>query len=238
MKPQELFATQYTTWFTSVFSGHVRRASRIDPYQSSARDSAAFWKRLVDVESGLPVANQVVTDLSPAGLIERQGGAVVLTAFGRRVLRDWRRLGVANDSASFEVARATAMIRAGLDDEVPLFRALYERWLRLVALQPASYWLANKWRLTLPEYLDQPDATGFNPFAMLSATNEGVVGEEADWRDWATAEPIMAPPINEMISKVDGRRGRIEFCRGLELVRLSESDPDSVAPTLASWSTP
>lgn len=236
MEPRELFATHHTAWFTSVFSGHVRRASRIDPYQSSARDSVAFWKKLVDVETGAPVASQVAVDLGAAGLVERQGSIVVLTGFGLHVLRDWRRIGVANDDPGFEVARAVVLIRSGLDDEVPLFRELYARWLQLIALQPASYWLASKWRLTLPEYLNQEDVAGYNPFAIISATNGGLVGDEPEWLAWAAAEPLMAAPISEMMSRVDNRRGRVEFCQALELVRLSETDPAAMPAALTSWS--
>lgn len=235
MGPQELFATRHKDWFASVFKGHVRRASRIDPYHSSARDATAFYTRLVQVEAGASVPPQVVIDTRPAGLIERANGAVVLTAFGRRVLRDWRRLGIAAPDAQYELALATAMLRAGLDEEIPLFHSLYGRWNRLVELQPASYWLASKWRLTLPEYLDQ-EQFGFNPFAVIAATNGGVVGDEQSWIEWATADQAMAAPIAAMRTKVDNRRGRLEFCQAMELIRLSERNPDDLAPTLMSWS--
>jgi len=198
----------------------------------------AFYKRLMDVEAGRAVVPQVVTDVGFAGLIERSGRAVVLTAFGSHVLHEWRRLSIANVDPDFEVARAAVMIRAGLDHDVLLFRRLYERWLRLVALRPAAYWLQSNWRLTLPEYLDQPDALGFNPFAMMAATNGGAVGDQADWEAWAAVDVAMKPHIDVMIGRTDNRRGRLEFCQALELVRLSETDPDSMVPTIMTWSIP
>lgn len=236
MGPQELFATRHKEWFTSVFKkGHVRRASRIDPYHSSARDATAFYRRLVDVEAGNAVDRQVVTDTHRAGLMERVDAGVALTPFGHRVLRDWRRLGIAVPDGKYELALATAMLRAGLDEEVPLFHSLYRRWLRLVELQPADYWLESKWRLTLPEYLDQ-ERLGFNPFAVIAATNSGIVGDEHAWRAWAAADPAMAAPINVMLSRVDNRGGRLQFCQAMELIRLSERDPEVLAATLMSWS--
>lgn len=234
MGPQELFATQHKQWFASVFKGHVRRASRIDPYHSSARDATSFYRKLLQVEQGAAVPSQVVTDTRAAGLMERVDGEVELTQFGRRVLRDWRRLGITTPDEKYELALATGLLRAGLDESIPLFHNLYRRWQRLVALQPAGYWLESKWRLTLPEYLDQ-EQLGFNPFSVIAATNAGIVGDEPEWRAWAASDSSLSVPINMLISKVDKRRGRKEFCQAMELIRLSEHYPGALTTTLESW---
>jgi len=185
------------------------------------------------VEAGRTLGAQAISDVSGAALIER--GTGVLLPFGQRMLDDWRRLGISSSDTGFEVALATALIRAGLDDQVPLYIELYDRWLGLVALQPATYWLASKWRLTLPEYLNQA-RNGFNPFAVMAATNGGQVGDKPEWDAWAAADAAMAAPIGRLADKVDSRRGRVEFCQALELIRLSEADPDALVPTITTWS--
>lgn len=229
-----MFATEHRQWFASVFAtNRAERASRIDPYQSSSRDAQSLYRKLESVEAGLPLITQEISDVSGAALIER--GTGVMLPFGRRMLDDWRRLGISSGDAGFEVALAAALIRAGLDEQVPLYIDLYDRWLGLVALQPAAYWLTSKWRLTLPEYLNQA-RNGFNPFAVMAATNGGQVGDKPEWDAWAAADATMAAPIRRLAAKVDSRRGRVEFCQALELIRLSETDPDALVPTLTTWS--
>ena len=90
-----------------------------------------------------------------------------------------------------------------------------------------------------PSYLNQSDAAGFNPFAVLVALNEGQVWTREDWAEWAQADSALAPAIDKFLERVPKSRleGRRSFCRAMELYRLHASghSQSGLESTLTNW---
>lgn len=249
--PEEIFATQYRSWFNTVFGGsRVSQGVVLDPYASSMRRSGVMVARLEEIRAaGVPGgdANQVVTDLAAAGLVERPysasgapiSGEGTLTPLGARVLEEWTSLGVDESSEEFEIARGVVLIRLGLEMEHPTYVRMYEFWSELTRLQPARYWLQDGWHMYAPSYLNQADAAGFNPFSVLLALNGGQVWTRDEWGAWASQDADLAPAIERFLERVPKTRlvGRRTFCRAMELYRLHAGGAslDGLESTLTSW---
>ncbi|SEB56787.1 hypothetical protein SAMN04489806_1130 [Paramicrobacterium humi] len=251
MTPQELFASQYRRWFESVFSRtRVSQGASLDPFATSLRRTGVMVDRLGEIRAtGVPGgdANQVVTDLSSAGLVERKigptGAAIAgeadLSSLGARLLEEWESLGIAETTELYELARAVALVRIGVESEHVTYLNFYDFWNQLVSLQPADYWLQDGWRLYAPSYLNQTDDAGFNPFSVICVLRKGDVWSPDAWLAWAGADQKLAPHITKFVDRVPTTRlaGRRNFCRAMEIYRLhalgcSRAQLESV---LMSW---
>lgn len=249
--PEEIFATQYRSWFSAVFGGSkVSQGATLDPYATSLRRSGVMVERLKEIQAtGIPGgdANQVVTDLAAAGLVERAigssgapiSGEAVMTTLGANVLEEWISLGVDESTEQFEIARGVVLIRLAIELAHPTYARMFGFWSELTSLQPARYWLQDGWHMYAPSYLNQSDAAGFNPFSVLVALNKGEVWTRDDWAEWAHADSAVAPAINKFLERVPKSRleGRRSFCRAMELYRLHASghSQSGLESTLTNW---
>lgn len=249
--PEEIFATQYRSWFSAVFGGsRVSQGVVLDPYASSMRRSGVMVGRMKEIRAtGVPGgdANQVVTDLAAAGLVERAispsgspvSGEGNLTSLGAEVLAEWEALGIDESAEQFEIARGVVLIRLGIDTDHPTYVRIFGFWSELTSLQPARYWLQDGWHMYAPSYLNQADSAGFNPFSVLAALNRGQIWTRDEWAAWAKEDAELAPAINKFLERVPVTRleGRRAFCRAMELYRLHSGgfSQSALESTLTSW---
>lgn len=200
---------------------------------------------LIQTEAGEPLvvndATQAVRDLrGGADLVCGQYPNQTLTEFGKAVLALWRGLKIDNSSTADEVARCAALVRVGIEFGLPRYVDAYRFWCVLTESAPADYWLTDIYTLCMPAFLDQADTLGYNPFRVITALNDGGIGEAAEWRRWAAddTDEQFGAALTKLLDRVKASHrvgGCRAFCQGMEAYRLAQNDPESLPDTLRAW---
>jgi hypothetical protein len=246
MDPRFALLDGFGQWLDEITGGrYVRQGSRLDPYQTSFRYSGRAVPWLARIEHGqLPQTArpaQNVSDLRFAGLVTGSPGAPpALTALGRLVLRGWRDLGVCDERAAGEVARAALLVRLGLSFGDQTYRAMYSFWCELVEVRPAMSWFGDVPGLYLASYLNATSSSGYNPYRVLRALGDTFAGEMETWQQWADGAEGSAQLTKFVRTLTDWATrpfGRKSFCQGMEAVRLTAADTPALPTVIREWIT-
>lgn len=235
--------TEFRIWLQWAFplKGKISQGTLLDPFSTSLRSTKMTVERLYEVASRGNVGGsdpiQAMADVRSFGLAVGTQSAAALTAFGADVLREWEHLGVANSDPEYEIARCGVLVRTGVQQGVDLYLRMFNAWKRRVELQPADYWLEDRWHLFASSYLDKTSDSGYNAFEVLCAVNGGIIGEADEWENFASSHPALAPHIRLFVQRVNGQREaqRASFCKAMELYRLTASPGRAVADQIIRW---
>jgi len=247
VNPRWALRDGFKHWLDEITSpSKIEPGIRLYPFSTSRRNTAVMWPLLVQTESGQSLsvndATQAVTDLRAADLVSGRHPGQTLTEFGAAVLALWRNLGMDNDSTDDEVARCAALVRVAVERGVHRYVDAYRFWCMLTELAAAEYWFTDIYTLCMPAFLDQQDTRGYNPFRVITALNDGGIGEAAEWREWAEVDTDknFGAALTKLLDRVQQSHrvgGCRAFCRGMEAYRLAQNDPDSLPDTLRAWET-
>lgn len=245
VNPRWALKDGFKHWLDAITSSSkVEPGIRLYPFSTSRRSTAVMLPLLVQIDDGQPLsvndATQAVTDLRGTGLVTGQYPDQTLTEFGVAVLALWRDLKIDNINTVDEVARCAALVRGGVEFGVRRYVDAYRFWCMLTESAPAEYWFTDIYTLCMPAFLDQPDTLGYNPFRVITALNDGGIGEAAEWRQWAAddTDEHFGAALTKLLDRVKASHrvgGCRAFCRGMEAYRLAQYDPESLQVTLRAW---
>lgn len=243
IQPQVALNTGFKLWLDEVTTGaQIAQGVPLDGFASSLRRTGLVVQYLTTVRTSGTVGGKDPTqstgDLRKMGLVDGTNAAATLTPLGDAVLDGWNALGVANDVPEFEIARSGILITEALRMGIPRYVHAYEFWCRLVALQPADYWMnLDRWGLYAPSYLNTTTSNGYNAFDALVGATGGDLPDVPEWTAWADSDPVVEIELKKLIDRVTSQRtvGRLPFCRAMELYRLARTTPYLVPSTLIGW---
>lgn len=232
-------------------SSPTRQGVKLDAFGTSMRDTKPVAANLAEVEAGGAVTHtdptQRITDLAGTGLVERDGvGGCTLTALGRAVLEEWRRLGVADADTGNELVRQTVLVDRGIALHPNGYGPAWTFWNELVQVHAPEDWFANPQALYMVSYLNYEDNQGYNPWTVIRAVGGSLLATtNAQWDAWAAAtttpsgwsrtcgEKLLAAVRQAATRYV----GRVNFCMALEARRRAVTGLD-VAASIKTWSVP
>jgi hypothetical protein len=202
------------------------------------------WLTMVEQNQALNFsghkADQAVTDMSAARLVERGGAFVNLTEFGRSVLRRWRDAGVANDGDDDELPRCLVLLQQALAFRLEGYLRIYNFWRAVRDVYDPNDLISNPESLYILSYLNQT-VNGYNPWDVIRAASAGGVTEGAiDWDDLKGGTPGLNTDTETAIDNLAKRvrdwatrsTGRVNFCKAMELTLL---EPDAAGGALDTW---
>lgn len=246
MTPGEVFQTGFSPWVKWAYplKGRVQQGAPLDPFATSLRTTKMMVDRINEIVSTGSIQSgsrpsQAMTDMGihGAGLAAGTAANAKLTPFGADVLEEWTRLGIAVGDAENEIARCGVLIRLGIEQGMDTYTGLFRNWNCLVRIKPAEYWLQDVWHLFLPSYLDKTDKSGYNGFRVITAVNDGDVGDRQAWDAMAQADADLRPYLEILIGRVSsGRYGqRASICRAMELYRMRQLGNGRVPEQIRAW---
>lgn len=243
MTPGEAFVTEFKPWVEWAYplSGNVAQGPLLDPFASSLRNTKVMVDRLEEIATQGAVGGsdpvQAMADIRGTGLAAGSSSEASITAFGAAVREEWSTLGVAAADDENEIARCGVLLRVGIEHGIAQYNAMFAAWTRRTALQPADYWLQDRWHLFASSYLDKTSDSGYNAFKVITVLNNGMIGTEAEWQQLADSDDELAPHLGVLIRRVSSQRltQRSNFCRAMELYRLAASGNDAVPEQIVAW---
>lgn len=252
MRPDYVLRNGFSLWLDEKQQAGFRPVARMDPYGSSLRKNIRIVTWLRETRDGLPLTapsdrtrGQAVIDMGAMGLTKGSWPGQQVTTLGTVVLNGWEALGVTGDNVPDEITRNIVLLQAVAkmddDDTRTYYGQMSDRWQRLVAMQPADYWLEDLTRMMLPCYLDQTDSRGYNPFLAFVGVNGGDVGNTAEWEAWSEAQWSGQQALDALLRYIsDNHRpgGSGAFRRAMEAIRVVSTAPRTLPALLDHWKIP